>query len=302
MKEIILIKPSGFCAGVRRAINTLDLAIKRYATPIYAYHEIVHNSFVVDDFKNRGVIFIEDIDAVPNGSVLAISAHGVSPKIIEEAKDKQLTLVDATCPLVTKTHIEARKFYNDGCKIILIGKKGHQEVKGIMGEVPMTLISGIEDINSIKINEDENVACLTQTTLSLDETRDIIETLKEKFNHLKLPPKENICYATQNRQCAIKEVAPDVDIIVVIGSINSSNSNKLREIASQYTRAILTDNEAKITVGLFRDVSRIGITAGASAPIELIEKIVNRIKIVNNVAKVKEREYTKEGMEFALPI
>ena len=301
-KEIILIEPRGFCAGVARATKTLELALKKHKKPIYAYHEIVHNKHIINNFKKLGVIFVEEISAIPKDSTVVFSAHGVSPKIKKQAKEKNLNIIDATCPLVNKTHTEAVNFHKQGYKIILIGKENHQEVVGIMGEAPITLIENINDVDYLSFKNDENIACLTQTTLGVDETKETIEALKKKFKNLKLTPKENICYATQNRQEAVKKLTKIVDLVIVVGSKNSSNSNKIKNVAGSFTKAILIDNAKEINEDYLANFSKIGITAGASAPEYLVQEIIKKIMTLFPMSIIKEQTNKKEDMQFPLPL
>ncbi len=302
MKTIFLIKPRGFCAGVSRAIKTLELTQKLFKQPIYAFNEIVHNKHVVKNFKNKGILFIKKIDNIPNSSTIVFSAHGVSPKIKKIAREKKLNIIDATCPLVNKTHIEAKNFNKLGYKIILIGKKNHEEVEGIMGEAPINLIENLNEIKKLNFKTNKKIACLTQTTLSQDETIKIITALKQKFNNLTLPPKKNICYATQNRQNAVKKLAKLVDIVIVIGSKNSSNSNKLKEIAKKITTTILIDSEKEVSKTILTQYEKIGIASGASAPEYLVKELITKIKKAFPNTQINEIKKNKENITFPLPL
>lgn len=302
MDKIILANPRGFCAGVNRAIDTLDLVLEKFMRPVYAYHEIVHNKHVVQRFAKKGVIFVDDIDEVPDENNIVFSAHGVSPAIRKRAIEKKLRVIDTTCPLVNKTHIEAINYSNKGYKIVLIGKKGHQEVVGIMGEAPMVLIGNVDEVDGLGIKESDKAVCLTQTTLSIDETADIVNQLKEKYCNMEFPMKENICYATQNRQNAVKKLATLSDYVVIIGSSNSSNSNKLREVASKITSAVLVENENEMGGIDFSGTSTLGISSGASAPEELVLGVVERLKEMNPGVIIEKLVDTEEAMRFPLPI
>lgn len=305
MKKIILASPRGFCAGVDRAIAIVHKALKQYAPPIYVRHEVVHNKFVVDQLKSLGAVFIEDIADVPSGSVLIYSAHGVPLSVRTAAENKNLRLIfDATCPLVSKVHVEVKNLYRQGYNIIMIGHKGHPEVEGTMGQIPdhIYLIENELDINNLplKINT-EQLAVVTQTTLSVDETKNIITKLKERFTHIRLPKNEDICYATQNRQDAVKQMAGNCDLILIIGSKNSSNSNRLKELAENlHVPAYLFDYAQEISVDWFNHVYTVGVTAGASAPEVLVEEVIARLQTLgyNNVETIKTVE---EHVVFALP-
>src|SRR5688572_21560501 len=231
IKKVVLAKPRGFCAGVVRAIDIVERAIDLYPEPIYVFHEIVHNQYVVETLSKRGVVFVDSLAEVPEGKVCVFSAHGVSPQIHEIAERKNLKVIDATCPLVTKVHLEALRYAREEKSIVLIGHPGHEEVEGTMGEAPMRLVSTVEDVARLEVENPENIVCITQTTLSMDDVAEISEALKTKFPNLKSPPKDDICYATQNRQNAVKDMAKQVDLLLVVGSQNSSNSQRLREVS-----------------------------------------------------------------------
>src|SRR5689334_21321401 len=266
--KIILANPRGFCAGVNMAIECLERALEFFGPPLYVYHEIVHNKFVVDKFRRLGTVFVESLDEVPEGSPLLYSAHGVSPQIRDEARSRRLKAIDATCPLVTKVHLEAVKYASEGYTIILIGHEGHDEVIGTMGEAPerMILVETAEDVDRLTINP-EKIAYLTQTTLSVDDANVVIAALRAKFPHIANPPKDDICYATQNRQEAIRELAPQADLVLVLGSQNSSNSRRLAEIANALgPHAHLIDGVSEIRPEWLDGVETVLITAGASAP------------------------------------
>ncbi|TXH56963.1 MAG: 4-hydroxy-3-methylbut-2-enyl diphosphate reductase [Bacteroidia bacterium] len=304
-KKIILANPRGFCAGVDRAIAIVEKALNKYQAPIYVRHEVVHNKYVVDNLKERGAIFIEDLCDVPNGSILVYSAHGVPLAVRQEAEQKNLKVIfDATCPLVSKVHIEIRNLHKDGYSIIMIGHRGHPEVEGTMGQVAgnIFLIETKADIINLPIpNNTEKVAVVTQTTLSVDETKEIIVALQQKFVNLRLPKNEDICYATQNRQDAVKRIVKICDMLIVIGSKNSSNSNRLKELAENLgVRAYLIDFASEINISWFLGVDRVGLTAGASAPEILVDRVINRLKELD-FKQIEILESEQEKMVFALP-
>ncbi|WP_045809345.1 4-hydroxy-3-methylbut-2-enyl diphosphate reductase [Candidatus Neoehrlichia procyonis] len=302
--EIILSQPMGFCAGVRRAIEIVELVINHYkdTKKIYVLHEIVHNSFIVNNFKKQGVIFIDTIDQVEQDSILIFSAHGVSRKTIEEVKQKRIHVINATCPLVTKVHLEVQKYDKEGYKVILIGNKGHREVEGTSGQISnhVTIVQNVQDVHNIQIT-DPNVAYVTQTTLSIDDTKSIIEALKQKFPTIKGPNLKDICYATQNRQNAVRYLSQNVDLMIIIGSQNSSNSNRLLDLAKSYNvKSFLIDSYNNIDLDWFQHVKKIGITAGASAPDVLIKQVINYLKL-NFHIKVSTMGGIQENIIFKLP-
>lgn len=304
-KKIILANPRGFCAGVDRAIAIVEKAIFKYGKPIYVRHEVVHNKYVVDDLKSRGAIFIEDVNEVPDNNILIYSAHGVPLSVKKTAEQKKLKMIfDATCPLVSKVHIEIKNLNKNGYVIIMIGHKNHPEVEGTMGQVDSNifLVENAIDIENLTIkNNIEKIAVVTQTTLAADETRDLIAKLKNKFINLRLPKNEDICYATQNRQDAVKDLAKVCDVILVIGSKNSSNSNRLRELAENLgIKAYLFDFASQIEQSWLNNVYTIGVTAGASAPEILVEGVIEKLKEYefNHVEILNSVE---ESMVFALP-
>ncbi len=302
-KRLILAKPRGFCAGVERAIDIVEIALKIYPAPVYVFHEIVHNTHVVKDLGSRGAIFVDGVSEVPNGGVLIFSAHGVSPAIREEAKTKNLKLIDATCPLVTKVHMEAIMFAKEGRTIILVGHEGHDEVVGTMGEAPdrIVLVDTPEDVENLQVENPDMVAVITQTTLSLDDTKDTIAAIKKKFPKVVFPAKEDICYATTNRQIAVKDIAQRADLILVIGSENSSNSKRLQEVSKDKgVRAHLIDDVTKIKPEWFEGVQTVGITAGASAPEHLVKGVLKYFEDLG-VSEVKEEEVISESVKFGLP-
>src|SRR6201988_2231374 len=275
-KILLRVRPRGFCAGVVRAVDIVELALEAYGAPVYVHHEIVHNTYVVEQLRRRGAIFVETITEVPSGSVLVFSAHGVPPTVRTEAKERSLRVIDATCPLVTKVHLEALKFAREKRTIILIGHRDHQEIIGTSGEAPdRTLgVDSVAAVDALKVDEPEKLAFLTQTTLSLYDTQEIVARLRQKFPSIKGPASDDICYATQNRQEAAEQVAKDVDLILVVGSPNSSNSNRLVEVAQRSgVRAQLIDSAQDIDVKWLDGVERVGLTAGASAPEVLVEHV-----------------------------
>lgn len=303
-KQILLANPRGFCAGVDRAIAIVKRALEQFGAPIYVRHEVVHNKFVVDELKAQGVIFIEDLAEVPQGAILIFSAHGVSQTVREQARVRGFTVFDATCPLVTKVHVEAKKLYEAGHAIIMIGHKGHPEVEGTMGQIPedsIYLIENIRDVGQLAVKAHDKLAYITQTTLSVDDTQHIIEALKNRFPQITGPKKEDICYATQNRQDAVKKLSREVDLVIVVGSPNSSNSNRLREVATQLgTTAYMVDNADELQPAWFTAVERVGVTAGASAPDILVQEVLTRIRSFG-IEFIRELEGVEENTIFHLP-
>ncbi|OGR96359.1 MAG: 4-hydroxy-3-methylbut-2-enyl diphosphate reductase [Elusimicrobia bacterium RIFCSPLOWO2_01_FULL_64_13] len=302
-KKLILAKPRGFCAGVERAIEIVDIALKIYPPPVFVYHEIVHNSHVVRDLGDRGAIFVNSVGETPDGSVLIFSAHGISPEVRAEARAKKLRVIDATCPLVTKVHMEAILFAKQGRTIILVGHEGHDEVVGTMGEAPekIVLVDTPADVENLVLEDPEKVAVITQTTLSLDDTKDTIAAIKRKFPKVVFPPKEDICYATTNRQIAVKDIAARVDLILVIGSENSSNSKRLAEVSQgKGIKAYLIDDVSKIRPEWFLGVETVGITAGASAPEHLVGQVLDFFKRAG-VSDIEEVQVIQESVKFGLP-
>ena len=304
--KIVLATPRGFCAGVERAVGTLQKAIDSFDSPVYVKHEVVHNKFIIEDFKKKGVKFIEDINLVPDNSVLIYSAHGVSKNVKEAAKQKNLKIFDATCPLVTKVHIEVHKHAKNGTDVILIGHNGHPEIEGTMGQYDsetgnIHLIESEEDVHSLEI-ENQDLAYVTQTTLSMDDTSKIIDCLKEKFPYIKSPAKEDICYATQNRQDAVNSIIEYCDFLIVIGSKNSSNSKRLAELAVKNSvPAVLIDHKDDLDIELLSDKKIIGITAGASAPEILFNDVLDHL--ISHGAEIKDfgQENKTENITFGLP-
>ena len=301
IKKIVLANPRGFCAGVVRAIEIVEQALDLLPLPIYVFHEIVHNRHVVERLSRSGVIFVDQLEQVPERSVCIFSAHGVSPAIRDLARQKRLHIIDATCPLVTKVHLEAIRFTKAGYSLILIGHPGHEEVDGTMGEATMHLVSSIQEAETLQIANPEKIIYLTQTTLSLDDTAQIIKALQKRFPHLESPPKDDICYATQNRQNAVKDLARLVDVILVVGSPNSSNSQRLKETSrSGQIPAYLVNDESEIKLEWLEKAEVIGVTAGASAPEELVLRIVNYLKSLG-VSLVEGMAIEDEQVHFSIP-
>jgi 4-hydroxy-3-methylbut-2-enyl diphosphate reductase len=301
IKKVVLAKPRGFCAGVVRAIDIVERALDYFPPPIYVFHEIVHNRYVVDNLSKRDVIFVDSVEQIPDGSVCVFSAHGVSPQVLELAESKNLQVIDATCPLVTKVHLEAVRFSREGHSLILIGHPGHEEVEGTMGEAPMQLVSSVEEVARLEVENPGKVMCLTQTTLSLDDVSEISEALKRKFPNLKAPAKDDICYATQNRQNAVKEMAERVDVLLVVGSQNSSNSQRLCEVSTAAgTPAHLVNDETEIDPAWLKDAGVVGVTAGASAPEELVIRVLDHLRSMG-ASEFEEQPGEDENVHFALP-
>lgn len=301
--EILLAQPRGFCAGVDRAIAIVNQALIQFGAPIYVRHEIVHNAYVVEDLRTRGAIFVDDLHHVPRGSTIVFSAHGVSPDVKAEAEALGLKVFDATCPLVTKVHIEVLKMRREGLRIVMIGHAGHPEVEGTMGQVPdgIDLVERVEDVEKLPHSSSTPLAYVTQTTLSVDETRDIVAALRKKYPEISQPKKQDICYATQNRQDAVKFMAPQVELVIVVGSPNSSNSNRLRELSEKLgVKSYMVDDPSQLESEWFRNVKRVGLTAGASAPESLAQAIIQRIKELGP-KQVRALEGIIENTVFALP-
>ena len=302
-KEILLAQPRGFCAGVDRAIEIVERALNQFGAPIYVRHEIVHNAYVVEDLRAKGAIFIEELDDVPPGNTLVFSAHGVSKAVRAEAEARGLAIFDATCPLVTKVHVEVAKMRKAGCEIIMIGHDGHPEVEGTMGQAEegMHLVETIEDVAKLQVKNPEQLAYVSQTTLSVDDTADIIAALKARFPAIQEPKKGDICYATTNRQEAVKFMAPQVEVVIVVGSPNSSNSNRLREVARKMgTPAYMVDRADQIDPAWLDGHQRIGVTAGASAPEVLVQAVIDRLKALG-AKSVRSLEGVEENVTFPLP-
>ena len=302
-KELLLAQPRGFCAGVDRAIEIVERALVQFGAPIYVRHEIVHNAYVVADLRAKGAIFIEDLDDVPAGNTLVFSAHGVSRAVRAEAESRGLSIFDATCPLVTKVHVEVAKMRKQGCEIIMIGHQGHPEVEGTMGQTDqgMYLVETVDDVEHLVVAKPDQLAYVSQTTLSVDDTIEIIAALKRKFPAIIEPKKGDICYATTNRQEAVKFMAPQVELVIVVGSPNSSNSNRLREVAEKMgTPAYMVDNASQIDPAWLDGKVRVGVTAGASAPEVLVEAVISRLKECG-VRSVRPLDGVEESVTFPLP-
>jgi 4-hydroxy-3-methylbut-2-enyl diphosphate reductase len=308
MHSILLANPRGFCAGVDRAIEIVERALDMLGAPIYVRHEVVHNRFVVEGLRKRGAIFVDELSDVPDDNTVIFSAHGVSHAVREEAEQRKLRIFDATCPLVTKVHLEVARHCRDGYEVILIGHPGHPEVEGTMGQClqkdkgsRIHLVETTDDVVELKIGQPEKIAFVTQTTLSMDDTQEVIQALQNRFQNITGPKKNDICYATQNRQDAVKELAKSCDLVLVVGSPNSSNSNRLREIAEkQGSSAYLIDGAEDIEENWLTTAERVGVTAGASAPEVLVEEVIDRLKLAGaqNVTALNGRE---EKVTFSLP-
>ena len=302
-KEILLAEPRGFCAGVDRAIDIVEHALAKFGRPIYVRHEIVHNTYVVDDLKTKGAIFIEDLAEVPPGATLIFSAHGVSQAVQQEAEQRGFRIFDATCPLVTKVHVEVAKLHREGYEFIMIGHKGHPEVEGTMGQLDsgIHLVEDVHDVQDVQLSQTQKIAVVTQTTLSVDDAADILAAVKARFPMVREPKQQDICYATQNRQDAVKMLSPQVDVVVVVGSPTSSNSNRLRELADRMgTPAYMVDSVADLDPAWFDGKSRVGLTAGASAPDVLVQAVIARLRELGAVS-VRSLDGIRETLKFPLP-
>jgi 4-hydroxy-3-methylbut-2-enyl diphosphate reductase len=302
-KRVLLLKPRGFCAGVVRAIDIVKIALDTFGAPIYVRREIVHNRFVVNELAEKGAIFVNEIEEVPAGQRVIYSAHGVSPAVREASKARGLKVIDATCPLVTKVHVEAVKFAREGYSLVLVGHRDHDEIEGTLGEAPEAtqVVSNVEEVEALVVPDPNRVAYLTQTTLSLDEARDIIHALKVKFPNIAGPHTQDICYATENRQVAVRNVAPGANLVLVVGSTNSSNSNRLVEVSNNLgTQAYLIDNSAAIDPKWLEGADSVAVTAGASAPEVLVEDVINYLQR-NGYSSVEEVEVMPENVRFGLP-
>ena len=302
--KILLANPRGFCAGVDRAIDIVERAITLFGAPIYVRHEVVHNRFVVDDLKNKGAIFVEELHEVPDGSTVIFSAHGVSQAVQAEAEGRDLKVFDATCPLVTKVHMEVMRYREKGVEVVLIGHEGHPEVEGTMGQAKsgMHLIEEPSDVETLNVKTPENLAYVTQTTLSVDDTIVVIDALKKRFPNIQGPKKDDICYATQNRQDAVRSLARDADTVIVVGSTNSSNSNRLRELSETLgVPSYLVDQPEQIKKEWFDGVDVVGVTAGASAPEVLVKQVIDQVKHWGGTV-VNEASGPVENISFSLPI
>ena len=301
--EAILAQPRGFCAGVVRAIDIVELALEVHGAPVYVFHEIVHNRHVVESLRTRGAVFVDSLTDVPEGAVTVFSAHGVSTAVVKQAEDRKLKIIDATCPLVTKVHLQAQRYSKAGHEIVIIGHAGHEEVEGTMGSIsgPVYLVSTINDVEQLSVKNPDAMAYVTQTTLSLDDTRDVIAALKRRFPAIKGPEMDDICYATQNRQNAVRDLAHQVDVLLVVGATNSSNSNRLREVGQQNgVRSYLISDESQIQSDWLTGAQRIGVTAGASAPEALVLGVLKRLSALG-VADVRELDGVRETTVFRLP-
>ncbi|WP_217704181.1 4-hydroxy-3-methylbut-2-enyl diphosphate reductase [Schlegelella koreensis] len=304
VEEVVLAEPRGFCAGVDRAIEIVERALKKFGAPIYVRHEIVHNTYVVEDLKAKGAIFIEELDAVPAGATLVFSAHGVSQAIRQEAAARGFSVFDATCPLVTKVHVEVAKLHREGYDFIMIGHKGHPEVEGTMGQLSegIHLVEDVEDVERLTVPADRPLAVVTQTTLSVDDAAEIVAAVKRRFPGIREPKQQDICYATQNRQDAVKLLAPSVDVVIVVGSPTSSNSNRLRELAERLgTDAYMVDSPDDLDPAWFDGKRRVGLTAGASAPDILVQQVIERLRALGAVS-IRSLPGAIESVHFPLPL
>jgi len=304
LEEVVLAEPRGFCAGVDRAIEIVERALQKFGAPIYVRHEIVHNTHVVDDLKKKGAIFIEDLAHVPPGATLVFSAHGVSQAVRQEAAQRGFSVFDATCPLVTKVHVEVAKLAKQGFEFIMIGHKGHPEVEGTMGQLErgIHLVEDVADVATVDVPSGQPLAVVTQTTLSVDDAAEILAAVKARFPHVREPKQQDICYATQNRQDAVKLLAPAVDVLVVVGSPSSSNSNRLRELAERLgADAYMVDSAADLQAAWFEGKSRVGLTAGASAPEVLVQAVVQRLRSLGAIS-VRSVPGAVETVHFPLPM
>jgi 4-hydroxy-3-methylbut-2-en-1-yl diphosphate reductase len=302
-KEILLAEPRGFCAGVDRAIEIVERALTKFGAPIYVRHEIVHNTYVVNDLKNKGAIFIEALNDVPPGATLVFSAHGVSKAVQQEAQARGFQIFDATCPLVTKVHVEVAKLYKEGFEFIMIGHKGHPEVEGTMGQLDdgIHLVEDVADVARVNPRQTEKLAVVTQTTLSVDDAAEIAAAVKARFPQVREPKQQDICYATQNRQDAVKVMSPQVDLLIVVGSPTSSNSNRLRELAVKLgTTSYMVDSAEELQSEWFEGSTRVGLTAGASAPEVLVQQVIDRVKALGAVS-VRKMDGIEETVKFPLP-
>jgi len=302
-KVLLRVRPRGFCAGVVRAVDIVELALEAYGAPVYVHHEIVHNTYVVEQLRRRGAIFVESIGEVPHGAVLVFSAHGVPPTVRDEAKDRSLKVIDATCPLVTKVHLEALKFAREKRTIILIGHRDHQEIVGTSGEAPdrTLVVDSVEAVDALQVDDPEHLAFLTQTTLSLYDTQEIVARLRQRFPSIRGPASDDICYATQNRQEAVEQVAKDIDLILVVGSQNSSNSNRLVEVAQRRgVNAKLIDAASDVDPAWLDGVKSVGLTAGASAPEILVEQVSQRLADLGFTDQ-RDLDLIREDVRFTLP-
>ena len=303
IESILLAEPRGFCAGVDRAIEIVERALTKFGPPIYVRHEIVHNTFVVDALKKKGAVFIEDMSEVPPGATLIFSAHGVSRAVQQEAHERGFTIFDATCPLVTKVHVEVAKLHKEGYEFIMIGHKGHPEVEGTLGQIDsgIHLVEDVADVARVNPSQTERLAVVTQTTLSMDDTAEILAVLKKKFPQMRQPKQQDICYATQNRQDAVKLMRGQVDVVIVVGSATSSNSNRLRELAQRMgADSHMIDTAAELQAHWFEGKPRVGLTAGASAPEVLVQEVITRLREMGAVS-VRKMNGVQEDTHYPLP-
>ena len=301
--RIILAQPRGFCAGVVRAIDIVELALKKYGPPVYVRHEIVHNKRVVEDLKAKGAVFVEELNEVPDDAITVFSAHGVSQKVADKAELRRLPVIDATCPLVAKVHKEGQRYSAQKFDVVLIGHEGHPEVEGTMGRIPgkVYLVSSIDDVDQLQVKDPDKLAYVTQTTLSVDDTRDVIDALKQRFPKIVGPDVKDICYATQNRQSAVRKLAEEVDVLLVVGAQNSSNSNRLREIGAELNvPSYLIDDAQALDADWLKDAETVGITAGASAPEALVQELIARLSELGDVEFV-DFNGIQENVSFKLP-
>ncbi|MBZ5609722.1 MAG: 4-hydroxy-3-methylbut-2-enyl diphosphate reductase [Acidobacteriia bacterium] len=304
VKKIILLRPRGFCAGVVRAIDVVKIVLNLYGAPVYVRKEIVHNRHVVDELRQAGAIFVEELSEVPEGARVIFSAHGVSPAVREEAKQRNLRVIDATCPLVTKVHLEAVKFARQDYTIILIGHAGHDEVIGTLGEAPEStiLVSSVQDVDQLQVRDPKKISYLTQTTLSLDETKDIVERLQQRFPAIQGPKTQDICYATENRQLGVKAVVPLTEVLLVVGSQNSSNSRRLVEVCqNEGVPAYLVDDSREVNAAWLEGVKTVAVTAGASAPENLVQELIQSLETQFGFDYMEEMELKEEDVRFQLP-
>jgi 4-hydroxy-3-methylbut-2-enyl diphosphate reductase len=303
--EVIVASPRGFCAGVDRAIEIAEIALARFGPPVYVRHEIVHNRHVVDALRAKGAVFVDDVAEVPRGALLVFSAHGVAPAVRQAAAERGLRVIDATCPLVTKVHLEASRMARDGQEVVLVGHAGHVEVEGTLGQAPgaMHLVQSVDDVARLRVRDPERLGCVTQTTLSVDDTREILDALRARFPRIALPRKDDICYATQNRQNAVKALTDEAEVVVVVGAPASSNSNRLVELAAKRgARAYLVETAVDLDPAWIRGVRCVGVTAGASAPEHLVQGVVERlVELSGGSARVRTQPEVDEGIVFQLP-
>jgi 4-hydroxy-3-methylbut-2-enyl diphosphate reductase len=303
LKRVVLAAPRGYCAGVDRAVDIVERALRLHGAPVYVRKQIVHNIHVVRDLERKGAVFVEEETEVPEGATVVLSAHGVAPEVYENSAMRRLKVIDATCPLVTKVHLEARRFAGEGSTILLIGHQGHEEVVGTSGEAPehIRLVADVQEARTVQVSDPDNVSYLSQTTLSVDETNEIIDALRDRFPTIQGPPRDDICYATQNRQDAVKAVARAADVVLVIGSHNSSNSNRLVEVSrAEGTPAHLIDDETEIDPAWLEGAATVGVTSGASAPEWLVDRVVNRLR-EEGAQEVEELAVTEEHVAFGYP-